>query len=247
MTSKEKIINDNKNEDKFNGGPEISKEAKRLIEESKKLQKSEADTYRFRSKIATFFAVLAGLSATAMAISIAVMMPLKSVEPYVIRVDNTTGYVEVATPLSGDSNISEQEAVTRHFVAQYVLARESYDWFMVRHNYDRVKALSSSNVFAAYDRLMRSDNSALSILGERKRAEVTITNISFVRDVAQVRFQKRITNIDGSPDLSVPERNWLATINFDYIDEELTYSQRLLNPLNFRVIGYNVDPESGVK
>ncbi|WP_193067753.1 virB8 family protein [Halomonas sp. 3D7M] len=238
---------ENKCEEKSGNNPLAKKEAKRLIEQTKKLEKSEADKHRKLAKFAIFFACFFGLATIAMAVAIAFMMPLKSVEPYVIRTDNTSGYVEVATPLTGNRGISEQEAVTRHFVAQYVLARESYDWFMIRHNYDRVKALSSDRIFSAYDRVIRSENSALEILGEKKRAEVTITNITFVGDVAQVRFNKKITNVDGSSDYGVPARNWIATISYDYPNEEKTYSERLLNPLNFKVVGYNVDPESGVE
>lgn len=243
---KQRIIDKNKaivENDKPNST--VNKEAQRLIAEAKNFEQSESDRNKSKARWGVGFAAGFGVIAVAEAIAIMTMLPLKTVEPYVIRVDNSTGYVDVARPLEDSGPITQQEAVAKHFIAQYVLARESHDWFMATHNYERVQALSADRVFSEYDRFIRSDQSPLEVLGRNRRAEVTITNITFVGETAQVRFRKRIANIDGSNDVSIPERNWIATINYQFINERMRDSARLLNPLNFRVVSYRVDAENG--
>lgn len=225
---------------------QLNKEAQRLINESKKFEKSEAKTNKKITIAAVCVAAAACLISVGLIIVIVTMLPLKTVEPYVLRVDNSTGYTDIVRPLEniGDA-MPYQEAVSQHFIAQYVLSRESHDWFMATHNYEKVRALSSDRVFSAYNNFIRSDQSPLEVLGRNRRAEVTITNITFIGDVAQVRFRKSIKNLDGTNDTSLPTRSWLATINYQYIDERMPDSARLLNPLNFRIVGYQIAQESG--
>lgn len=245
-SKKQRIIDKNKTSvENDKPSATVNKEAQRLIVEAKKFEQSESDRNKSKARWATGFAAAFGVVAVAEAIAIVSMLPLKTVEPYVIRVDNSTGYVDVARPLEDSGPITEQEAVARHFIAQYVLSRESHDWFMATHNYERVQALSADRVFSDYDRFIRSDQSPLEVLGRNRRAEVTITNITFVGEVAQVRFRKRVVNVDGTNDLTIPARNWIATINYQFINERMRDSARLLNPLNFRVVSYRVDAENG--
>lgn len=58
-------------------------------------------------------------------VAVLLLTPLKTVEPYVIRVDNTTGMVDILTILD-EEQISSIEALDKHFVAQYIKAREGY-------------------------------------------------------------------------------------------------------------------------
>ena len=72
----------------------------------------------------------AGLS-TALAViatgAVAVLTPLKSTEPFVIRVDQATGAVDVMRGLSAeDGPVRYDEAVSKYFLGQYVRQREGY-------------------------------------------------------------------------------------------------------------------------
>src|SRR5690606_18449065 len=70
--------------------------------------------------------------------AVAVLTPLKTVQPYVIRVDNATGVVDVVPALRGA--ISESEAVTRYLVTQYVTARGRYVTAIAETDYAKVCA-----------------------------------------------------------------------------------------------------------
>src|SRR6202040_3662245 len=58
--------------------------------------------------------------------AIMLLMPLKRVEPFVIRVDNTTGLVDVVPVDVG--NTPMPEAVTRYFLDHYVTVCERFNF-----------------------------------------------------------------------------------------------------------------------
>ena len=71
-----------------------------------------------RSARAALWAAAAGWTcAVAAATALVVLMPLKRVEPFVVRVDNSTGVVDVV-PIY-DGRATPQEAVTRYFLTHY--------------------------------------------------------------------------------------------------------------------------------
>ena len=69
------------------------------------------------------------------------MLPLKSVEPFVIRVDNTTGITDVVPVYAGKSEASE--VVTRYLLHNYVVTRERYFYAMAEEDYNLVGAYNS--------------------------------------------------------------------------------------------------------
>ncbi len=57
-------------------------------------------------------AALAGVLACAAVASVAVLTPLKTIEPYVVRIDRTTGAVEVLRGLSTPGPVAYEESNT---------------------------------------------------------------------------------------------------------------------------------------
>ena len=70
------------------------------------------------AKRAWFIAAVATLLTVLALVAVAGLTPMKTVEPFVIRVDNSTGIVDVVPVLTGKADVPE--AVTRYFVTQYV-------------------------------------------------------------------------------------------------------------------------------
>src|SRR3546814_21200680 len=54
------------------------------------------------------------------------LSPLKTVVPYVVTVDRSTGATEVTQELRGDKTITYDEAIRKYFLADYVRAREGW-------------------------------------------------------------------------------------------------------------------------
>ena len=73
------------------------------------------------------YGVAAGATALAIAaIAFHVAAPLRTVEPYVIRVDRSLGSVDVVNVVDDTAQVTSDEAVGKYFLSQYVRARESW-------------------------------------------------------------------------------------------------------------------------
>lgn len=183
--------------------------------------------------------VAAGLAGV---VSVAALTPLKTVEPFVVRVNETTGAVDVATALTGDKAVTYNEAVTKYFLAQYVRTREGWVPAAAEQNFKQVSLMSTTAEQQRYGVFFRGTNpeSPQNILGPAGAADVRIRAITFVNDtVANVRFNRttRVAQQTTSED-------WIATITFDYTQAPLSEGDRLLNPLGFQVVSYRADPET---
>jgi type IV secretion system protein VirB8 len=66
------------------------------------------------------------LCAIASTLALTLLMPLKRVEPYLIRVDNSTGVVDVVPVYTGHAQLGE--AVTRYFLTHYITVCEQFDY-----------------------------------------------------------------------------------------------------------------------
>ncbi len=79
-----------------------------------------------RSKrLAWFVAAVASVLACVSVTAVVALTPLKTVEPFVIRVDNSTGIVDVVSAMSLAAG-SYDEEVTKYFAARYAPARVTY-------------------------------------------------------------------------------------------------------------------------
>jgi type IV secretion system protein VirB8 len=172
-----------------------------------------------------------------------VAMPLRSVEPYVIRVDRQTGGIDVVTRLSNTRGITADEAVNKFFLSEYVRNREAWNAAAAREMERRVYSLSIPQEQEKFSgsRRVQNPNSPANTYQSGEVVSASVRNITFINDrVAQVRFTRSVMRPGNAPDdLS----NWIATINFKYVDRPTTERGRLDNPLGFQVVSYRADPE----
>ncbi|RVT90297.1 virB8 family protein [Sphingomonas crocodyli] len=198
--------------------------------------------YRSR-KLAWIVAGIAGTLATAAVAAVVALAPLKTVEPFVITVDRTTGATQVATAITGEKPLSYDEAVSKFFLAQYVRAREGWIPAAARENFNSVAILSDPNEQARWQRAFDATNPASpqTMFGARASAQVTVRSITFVNPkIAQVRFTRMV-----QPDLGdAVSTNWIATISFSYSAAPMAEGDRFRNPLGFQVSSYRADPEA---
>jgi type IV secretion system protein VirB8 len=173
--------------------------------------------------------------------AVAAMAPLKTVEPFVIRVDNATGIVDVVSALR-DGPTAYGEAVTRYFLAKYVRAREGYSRSEAEANFKTVSLLSDGpeqNRFAAYYRGSNPESPQVAY-GRTGVAEVRIKTISLLGpNLASVRFLRETRKGDETR-----ASHWIATLTFEVRpDAKVSTSDRLVNPIGFLVSEYRADPE----
>lgn len=200
-----------------------------------------------RSKRHAYWVAAAMGALAAMAILALMMLtPLKSVQPYVIRVDNATGITDVVPIYAGKGGLPE--VVTRHLLHNYVLARERYFYAMAEQDYNAVGAYNSPALNSAWMQAWERNNPESPLVkykdGTTVRAQVKA--VSFLvradgsQDLAQVRFLTG-TRAGGSGVERIA--HYVATIQYAYVEPSKDDAIRVLNPLGFRILDYRREPE----
>lgn len=191
-------------------------------------------------RIAWVVASLGLLAATAEAVALAGLAPLKTVMPYIIRVNQTTGAVDVQTTLT-QKPMRYDEAVTKFFLAQYVRARESWLPAAAEENFRAVTILSEPGEQQRWGRFYSTNNSTSPqiVWGKGAVVQARVRNIAFINDrVANVRFTRTVqTETDQQ------SSDWIATVTFRYTNAPMAEGDRYRNPLGFQVENYRADPE----
>ena len=193
-------------------------------------------------KIAWIVAGAAGVIAVLEAIALVLLVPLKTVQPYTLLVDKQTGYVQALKPLERQT-VTPDEALTRSFLAQYVIAREGFDIDSLRDTYRKVALWSSGEARGRYLGDMQATNplSPLASLPRRALVEVQVRSISSLNaDTALVRYSTLRTDPGGQRLAAQP---WAAVVRYRFSGEAMTAADRLLNPLGFQVVRYRRDAE----
>jgi type IV secretion system protein VirB8 len=178
--------------------------------------------------------------------ALALAMPLKRVEPYVIRVDNSSGVVDVVPAYAGKYQASE--VVTRFLVSNYVMARERYVAAIAESDYDTVGAYNAAalNQRWAADWAVANPASPLNVYRDGTNVRVQVQAVSFLNrasgdnDLAQVRFLTA-TRVGAGGAESV--RHYIATIHYAYGTPSSDEKRRALNPLGFKVVEYRRENE----
>lgn len=188
----------------------------------------------------TVAAVAGGLAITGVT-AVAMLVPLKTVAPYVITVDKATGASEITSQLSGENRVSYDEAVSKYFLADYVRNREGWIPQARKEFFEGVLAMSSRDEQARWIAFYGKDNpkSPQSVFTDLDTVSVAVKSVTFVsKQVAQVRFTKTLQR--GSISTDSPA---IATIAFDTTDTPTSEKQRFKNPLGLEVQTYRADLE----
>lgn len=205
------------------------------------LQAERAASVRLAWRVAAAACLVAVLEA----IALVLLTPLKTVVPYTLLVDRRSGYVETVRGLELGP-LGENEAVTQAFLAQYVLARETFDAADINDGYQKVAAWSAGRARAtwlhAYDRSNAA--SVLNTVAPTTVISARINNISMLNPTtALVRFEtERMDAGDLEPR---PDGAWSAVVTFRRSGAPMRMNERLINPLGFQVTEYRRDAETG--
>jgi type IV secretion system protein VirB8 len=200
-----------------------------------------------RSRRVAWRAAAAGwLCAVASGAALALLMPLKRVEPFLVRVDNTTGVVDVVPVYSGHAALGE--AVTRYFLTHYITVCERFDYAMAESDYQECGAFNSPRLNQAlYARWNRANpSSPLNLHKDGSADTVRIESVSFFKrasgasDLAQVRFARIAHQGDGAPGLIT---HWIASVAYRYGKPPGDPRTRAWNPLGFEVLDLGIEPE----
>jgi type IV secretion system protein VirB8 len=186
------------------------------------------------------------LCALASAVALASLVPLKSVEPFVVRVDASTGIVDVVPVYAGHS--SAPQAVTRYFLTHYVTVCERFNLATAESDYEECGAFHGAQRNQAWSALWNPNNpsSPLNVHRDGSTVRVQVESVSFferasgVADLAQVRYLKAERQASGAAERFT---HWIATIQYTYTAPSADPRVRRWNPLGFKVVELTSEPE----
>ena len=194
-------------------------------------------------RLAWIAAGVAALIALVEAFALVALIPLKREVPYTLLVDRETGYVQALRPFEGEA-ITADAALTRSFLVQYVIARESFDIDGLQEDYRKVGLWSAEEAREQYLALMRPSNplSPQASLPRRTTVDVQIRSVSSLSpDTAMVRFSTVRTDPGARAQAA---QHWAAVVSYRYSSAEMSAADRLTNPLGFQVTRYRRDAET---
>lgn len=177
-----------------------------------------------------------------LSIAIALMLPLKETQPYVIKVDKSTGMTDILS-IASAKDIPVDEMQDKYWLSQYVRSRESYDYRTVENDFIKTREMSTTNTFEPYAKLFEGKQSLDKTLGDNKRVVIELQSVvPNGNGIATIRFIKRV--IDNANGLEESKTLWTATLGYEYqptfkVDE----ANRIVNPFGFKVTSYRVDQE----
>lgn len=176
-------------------------------------------------------------------IAVAGLTPLKATELRVIRVDNSTGIVDVVNALK-DGKENYDEAVNKYFIQWYVRYREGYSKDLTEEYYYNTGLMSGGIEQQRYFESFNPKNprSPITVYGAYAKVKVKVKSTSFISpNVALVRYTKEIERGTDRPSVT----HWAATITFKYTSAPMSERDRGVNPLGLQVTEYRNDPDTG--
>jgi type IV secretion system protein VirB8 len=197
---------------------------------------------RSSQRIAWWAAGIGAAIALFEGLALVLLVPLKTVEPYTLMVDKTTGYVQALKPLD-QTTISPDSALTQSFLVQYVIGREGFDIATLNANYRKVALLSADTARTSYLQTMQASNpeNPLQLYPRNTVLDVTVKSVSPIgANTVLVRFDTIRKDVGDRPRMA---RAWVAVIRYRYSNEPMAVEDRFVNPLGFQVTSYRRDPE----
>ncbi|WP_089172988.1 virB8 family protein [Bosea sp. AS-1] len=172
---------------------------------------------------------------------LALLVPLKTYEPYMVVVDKTTGFVEVKRPMA-EGPLTQDEAVTMFNVVRYIKARETYDPKALKDNFDLAQLLAAGDAARELTEIYSPANPSnpVKLYGTNTEVSVDIKSVTFPNNrTALVRF-----STDEKSATNIVTRHWVSLVRFRYTSSPMRNEWRFDNPLGFQVLEYRRDQES---
>jgi len=202
--------------------------------------------YRASVRRAWWVAGAAGVCAITCTLALVLLLPLERVEPFVVRVDNSTGVVDVVPTYTGRAGLPQ--VVTRYFLTHYVLVCERFDYATAESDYEQCGAFHTAQRNQAWYALWNRSNPAspLNLHRDGSSVSVQVESVSFLKrasgvsDLAQVRYLKLAHPAAGGASRI---SHWIATIQYAYTAPSTDPSTRSWNPLGFKIVEFVAEPE----
>lgn len=173
------------------------------------------------------------------------MLPQKTVMPFLIQVDESSGHTKIIEQNSLDT-ISADESLRRYFVIKFLNAREGYDASLLKETSNEVRLLSERAIFRRYWNEVINPQNKQSLyvqLGANGLRQVEIKSVQFLDPGrAQVRLSILSSNKKRQEEPKV--EHFIALVTFEFLNLNLKLDEMAVNPLGFQVQEYRLDRDA---
>ena len=161
-----------------------------------------------------------------------ILLPLKQKEPYLVFFSNAdTNFVRVE---QGNYDIRADEALLKSIIATYLLNREIINRIDDIERYEKIRIQSSKEVWELFETIVKQDGSIYQAKDVYRNAK--IINLSILsKNVANIDF---ITETRSNNSNRALLKRYRATLQYDFINQELSFDSVPENPSGFIVTGY---------
>jgi type IV secretion system protein VirB8 len=201
---------------------------------------------RRTARLALSVAGAGWIAVLALAGALMLLVPLKRVEPFVVRVDNSTGIVDAVPVYTAHTGVPE--AITRYLLTHYVTVCERFNYATAESDYEECGSFHTGQRNAAWYALWNPTNpeSPLNVYKDGTTVRVQVVSVSFfkrssgINDLAQVRYVKAKRAAGSAREETT---HWIATLQYVYADPSSDPKVRGWNPLGFKVVDLRPEPE----
>ncbi|WP_168395402.1 type IV secretion system protein [Erwinia amylovora] len=190
-------------------------------------------------------------------IAIMGLTPLKTVVPYVLQTDTSSGGSNIVRPAfeRGDTLGVKQD---KHFIMAWVLAHESYNWATQPANYAFIQQASSDSVFSQYKNFQLSKKGFVETLGQNQQVRVDLdwitplangpeSKLTKGKDVRtyQVSYRQTLLMADNQPVPEVQPVFWVGILTLNNENPPKTEADEWSNPAGYLVLDWQPTQSSG--
>lgn len=216
--------------------PDNTKQTKKTKLKIKSWYSNRYQIVVVQRNILLLFTLVSMFSVAIAVIFVKNIMSSKSLEPYVIEIEQKTGVATVVNQMTSEQFTGDQ-MIRRYFINQFVHAASGYNPRTYKEDVEKVRLLASPAVYSDFRNRINARE-----LGAESLFEVRIKSIQFPNNkTAQVRLAKQVTTPNETP----VTRDEIITIGFFFApDANLAMEERLINPLGFQVNQYVIAEEA---
>jgi type IV secretion system protein VirB8 len=185
--------------------------------------------------ILLLFTLISMFSVAVAVIFVKNIMSSKSLEPYVIEVEQKSGIATTVNQLTAQ-NFTGDQMIRQYFINEFIHAASAYDPKTYKMDVDKVRLFSVPAVYGDFRNRINARD-----LGANSSIDVRVKSIQFTNNnTAQIRVVRQV----NLPEVVSEEINEVITMDFSFFPNmKLNLEERLINPLGFQVTRYAIAQE----
>jgi type IV secretion system protein VirB8 len=171
---------------------------------------------------------------TASIVFVKFVVSSKSLEPYVIEIEEKSGVPTVVNQMTS-KDLTGNEAVKSYFINQFIQAAAGYDPKTYRRDAHIVRLLSTQAIYADFRKRINARK-----LGIDTKIKPRIKSVQFI---SAERILVRALIETNSKVTGFEAKDYVMEMSFYFANLTLSEEERLINPLGFQVIQFSMVEE----